>query len=286
MTGRRAVIGLSLLCALLVCAFAAQSASAIKPIHSLNTTMVTCKKEATKTHEFADAHCDTKSIGSNTGEFKHEKVALGTTTKVSGTNASVTESTKKSEPAVLKGTIGLAKVTIECLKVTNNGTTSTLTNIEPAERRHTVSGFAETEFSECNVKELAKCIVTEPIVSKANVTGVEGMEGPKGEKNAMGGLFVGSGAEERFAEVQFTDKGAEACSLHTLKFPIKGSVVATNGPTTESAQEGKGTGATWVFTPKFKMQTLKLGPNAAEFSTIVTPSNSTSKTPLSMTTGT
>ncbi|MGB7686560.1 MAG: hypothetical protein WBL45_12360 [Solirubrobacterales bacterium] len=282
MIGRRSVIGLSLLCALLFSAFAAQSASAIKPTHSLNTTVVTCVKEATKTHEFADAHCDTKSTGNNTGEFKHVAVAVGTTTKVSGTNAAVTNGTKDAEPAVLKGTIGLAKVTIECTVVKNNATTSTLTNTEPAGNQHTVSGFAETEFSTCNVKELLKCVVAEPIVSKANVTGVEGMEGPKAEKNAMGGLFVGSGAEETFATVEFKNKGAEACSLNAKTFPVKGSVVATNGPTTESGQEGKNAGATLVFTPKFKMQTLKLGPNAAEFSTIVTPSNSS--TPLASTT--
>ncbi len=278
MIGRRSVIGLSLLSALLFSAFAAQSAFAIKPIHSLNTTMVTCAPVA---GGFSDAHCD----GGPAGGFAHVAVAPKTTTKVAGTNAAVTESTKKSEPAVLKGTIALSKVTIECATVKNNAATSTLTNTEPAQGQHTVSGFAETEFSTCNVKELTKCVVAEPIVSKANVTGVEGMEGPKGEKNAMGGLFVGSGAEETFATVEFKNKGAEACSLNLKTFPVKGSVVATNGPTTESAQEGKSAGATLVFTPKFKMQTLKLGPNAAEFSTIVTPSNNGGN-PLAATTGT
>ncbi len=285
MIGRRTVIGLSLLSALLVCAFAAQSASAIVTKHSLNTTMVTCKKEATKTHEFADAHCDTKASPVNTGEFAHVKVAAGTTTNIGATNAGVTESTKKAEPAILKGTIGLAKITIECTVVKNNVVTSSGTNTEPAGGQHTVSGFGETEFSTCNVKELLKCVVAEPIVAKVNGTGAEGMEGPKGEKNAMGGLVVGAGAEETFAEIEFKNKGAEACSLNAKKFPVKGSVVATGGPTTESAQEGKGTGATVVYTPKFKMQTLKLGPNAAELSLITTVTGPNG-TPLSATTGT
>ncbi len=282
MIGRRAVIGLSLLCALLFSAFAAQSASAIKPTHSLNTTATTCVKLEPKIQEYTDPHCSDKHP-ENKGDYAHIKIE--SKTNVAGTNATVTESTKKSEPAVLKGTIGLAKVTIECAVVKNNAATSTLTNSEPAQGQHTVSGFAETEFSTCNVKELTKCVVAEPIVSKANVTGVEGMEGPKGEKNAMGGLFVGAGAEETFAPVEFKNKGAEACSLNLKTFPVKGSVVATNGPTTESKQDNKFADATLVFTPKFKMQTLKLGPNAAEFSTIVTPSNNGGN-PLSSTTPT
>ena len=95
------------------------------------------------------------------------------------------------------------------------------------------------------------------------------MEGPKGEKNAMGLEFVGSGEKELFTEVEFL--GALCPLGDKSEFPINGRVVATNGPTTESAQENKHTGATLVFTPKFKMQTLKLGPSNAEFSTIVTP---------------
>ncbi len=71
MIGRRAVIGLSLLSALLVCAFAAQSASAIVTKHSLNTTMVTCAKVPDGKQQFAEPHCDTDALGK--GNFAHVK---------------------------------------------------------------------------------------------------------------------------------------------------------------------------------------------------------------------
>jgi hypothetical protein len=281
MIGRRAVIGLSLLSSILLSAFAAQSAFAAEET-SKNTTAFTCEKVGPG-NEFADAHCDNKTGG----EFAHKLIPLNTTTELEGSNTSVTESTKKSEPAVLKGTIGLAKVTIECAKVKNNTAKSLVHNVEPVAGQHTFTGTAQNEFSECNVKELAKCIVAEPITSNANIHAVEGMEGPKAEKNAMGIEFIGSGAEETFAEVEFKNKGAEACSLNAKKFPIKGKVVATSGPTTESAQNNKHSGATLVFTPKFKMQTLKLGPNEATFETIGTATMAgAGGNPISLTTTT
>jgi hypothetical protein len=181
----------------------------------------------------------------------------------------------------------LAKVDIECETVKNNVKNSTIHNVEPTSKQHTFTGTIETEFTNCKVTELLKCSVTEPIISKATVHGVEGMEGPLGEKNAMGLEFIGDGAEEEFASVEFKNKGAEVCSLNGKKFPIKGSVIATNGPTTESGQEHRESGSTLVFTPKFKMQTLFLGPNAAEFSTILTPTMAGENgNPISLTTTT
>ncbi len=282
MIGRRTVIGLSLLSALLVCAVAAQSASALKPPTSNNTTAFTCVKGAGK--DFKDAHCD--EAVPQTGEFGHVAIANKTTTEIEGTNNAVTESTKKSEPALLTGTIALAKVEIECLKVKNNVKNSLVHNEEPTPKQHTFTGTIETEFSECNVKKIAKCIVKENIISKATIHGVEGMEGPKGEKNAMGIEFIGDGPEETFAEIEFKNKGAEVCSLNGKTFPVKGSVIATNGPTTESKQDNKHSGSTLVFTPKFKMQTLTLGPNPAEFHAIATPTMAGGGNPISMTTTT
>ncbi len=283
MIGRRAVIGLSLLCALLVCAFAAQSASALVVTKSSNTTGFTCVKVEDKTGDFEDAHCD-KTHLSSAGDYEHKLIPLNTTFKGEATNEKVTNSTKDKEPAILKGTIGLAKIEIECQKVKNNVATSLGHNVEPEVGKHTVEGTGETEFSECNVKLLAKCIVKEPIVVKATAHGVEGMVGPKGEANAMGGELVGAGEEETFASIEFKNKGGEVCSLNGKVFPVKGRVVGTNGPTTESAQNGKETGATVVYTPKFKMQTLKLGPNVAELSLITTVKSGGN--PISLTTTT
>jgi hypothetical protein len=63
-------------------------------------------------------------------------------------------------------------------------------------------------------------------------------------------------------------------------------MIATNGPTAESAQENKESGATLVFTPKFKMQTLTLGGNPAEFETITTATMFGLGNPISLTTTT
>jgi hypothetical protein len=285
MIGRRAMIGLSLLSALLFCAFAAQSASAAK---SVNTTMVTCVKDPLKKGDFIDAHCDTTGKA-NAEEFKHEPIALDTTTEIEVTNNAVTESTKKSEPAVLKGKIAGAKTTIECTVVKNNAKESTLHNVQTEVEKvvkHTLTGQSVTEFSTCNVKELTKCIVAEPIVASANVEGVEGLKGPKGEANAMGLEFKGKGAEETYTEIEFKNKGAEVCNVGGKKFPVKGSAIATCGPTTESAGEADHCGATLVFTPKFEMEKLKFGPEAAEFSSIVTPSMAGGGSPISTTTTT
>ncbi|MGB7686559.1 MAG: hypothetical protein WBL45_12355 [Solirubrobacterales bacterium] len=266
MIGHRAVIGLSLFSALLFSAFAAQSASALVVTQSKNTTGFTCVKGG-GSKDFKDAHCD-EAVTPGTGEYGHVVIPLNEKPEGDGTNEKVTESTKKSEPAVLKGTIGLAKVTIEC--TTGSPKTSAAQNTEPAAGQHTAGGSGAAEFSGCTVKELAKCVVAEPIVAGAIGHGVEGMEGPKGEKNAMGIELVGSGAEETFTTIEFKNKGAEACSLNGKSFPIKGRVVATNGPTTESKQDNKHTGSTVIFTPKFKMQTLKLGPNTASVEAIGT----------------
>ncbi len=282
MIGRRAVIGLSLLSALLVCTFAAQSASALKPPTSANTTAFTCVKGAGK--DFKDAHCD--EAVPQTGEFGHVAIANDTTTEIDLTNSAVTESTKKSEPALLTITIALSKGEIECTTIKSNTKNSLIHNVEPAAKLHTFTGTIRKEFSSCNVKKIAKCVVAEPIVLTANIHGVEGMEGPKGEKNAMGIEFVGHGAEEEFATIEFKNKGAEACSLNGKSFPIRGSMIATNGPTTESKQDNKHSGSTLVFTPKFKMQTLTCGPNLAEFHAIFTPTMAGGGNPIAMTTTT
>jgi hypothetical protein len=267
MIGRRAIVGLALLSAFLFCAFAAQSASAALTT-SKNTTAFTCVKDATEKGDFKDAHCDETNVGK--GIFKHELIPPDTTTEVDVTNEKVTESTTKSEITVLKTTITLVKTEIQCTVVNNNVKNSTIHNVEPEPKAHTFTGTVETEFSKCTVIKPANCRVKEPIVTRASVHGVEGLEGPKGEKNAMGLEFIGDFEEETLGEIEFENKGEEKCILAGHKAKIKGKLIGTNGPTTESQQENKESGATVVFTPKFKMQELKVGPEPAEFTSIVT----------------
>jgi hypothetical protein len=279
MIGRKAIIGLSLLSALLFCAFAVQSASAVEK--KASATAYTCV--AKSGGDFKDAHCDENSPG--TGSFAHVEITKNTKTLVAATNEKVTENTTKSEPAVLKSEVPGGKVTITCTTVKNNETESFIENTEPEPGVMRVSGTAKTEFTNCTITELAKCVVAEPIVSMATFEAVEGLTGPKAEANAMGMKFKGEGTEETFAEIEFKNKGTEKCSLNEKKFKVKGSVIATSGPTTESKQDNKWSGATQVFTPKFSMESLKLGENAAEFSTILTPSMASAGNPIAGTTG-
>jgi len=281
MIRRRAVAGLALLSGLLFCAFAAQSASAALT-KSNNTTGYTCVKDASKTGDFKDAHCDeTGTIGKE--EYKHELIPVGTTTELDATNQKVTESTKKLEPIIIKGEVpGGGKVEIECTTMKTKTKNSAVHNVEPEAKNHTFTGNGAAEFSFCNVKLLKNCTVNEPIIAEATFHGVEGLVGPKGEKNAMGVEYVGEREKETFGAIEFL--GA-ACSVKGTSFSVKGKAIGTSGPTTESAGENKESGATIVFTPKFAMQEMTLAGKAAEVSMITTPTG-VGGPPVSITTTT
>ena len=62
MKGRKAIVGLCMLSALLISAFAAQSAMAVN-----GTTAVTCKEVAVNTGHFKGAHCKPTDAGTGTG---------------------------------------------------------------------------------------------------------------------------------------------------------------------------------------------------------------------------
>jgi hypothetical protein len=275
MMGRKAVVGLSLLSALLFCAFAAQSASAAVST-SKNTTAFTCVTTGGTTNkDFKDEHCDEK-VTPGTGSFEH-KLIVGST-EISGTNEKVTEETKKSEIATLKGKIlgGLIKSNIQCEVVKNNRKESHIENTEPELKAHTFSGTVVVEFTKCKVVEPTNCVVKEPIIARAIVHGVEGLEGPKAEKNAMGVEFIGDGEKETYTEIVFPGEpeNSSKCVARNNTFKVQGKVYATSGngkaTSTENAQENKNAGATVVNTPKFKMQELKFAGEAAEFENIST----------------
>jgi hypothetical protein len=272
MTGRRATVGLSLLSALLFCAFAAQSASAAVST-SKNITGFTCVKEGGETNkDFKDEHCDEK-VEAGKGSFEHKLIPLNQKTEGDATNERVTESTKKSEPAVLKGKIlgGLIKANIQCETGKSNAKESTGENSEPVAKGHTASGFGVAELSKCKVVEPAKCVVNEPIIARGTAHAVEGLEGPKGEKNAMAGEVIGAGEKETFAELTFPNNEAnKECAARNNTFKVQGKAYATAGPTTESGQENKWSGTTVVATPKFKMEELKFAGEPAEFECITT----------------
>jgi hypothetical protein len=244
MIGRRAIIGLSLLSALLICAFVAQSASAET---ARNTTAFTCVE--TGKGDFEDKHCDKTGPNKGKEKFAHVEIKLNETTEVD---------VEKIVNPVLKGTVPGGKTEIECTTV-KNGKESTIHNTEPELGQHTFTGTVVTEFSGCTVKEPKKCIVAEPIVSRSTLHGVE-KTGP--EKNTMGVEFIGEGEEETFATIEYKNKEKEVCALNGQVFKVKGSAIATSGSGSQSSKES---GATLVYEPGNEMQKLKLGANAAEF---------------------
>jgi hypothetical protein len=280
MIGRRATISLASLCTLLFCAIVAQSASAVP---ATNTTTFTCVKVESGAG-FSDEHCE-KEVASG-AKFKHELIPLNTTTELDANNQKATEETKSSEPIVLKSKVIGVKVTIECAVMKTASNKSFVHNVETVEKKHTFTGNGTAEFSECNVKELPNCIVKEPITADANFEGVEGLDGPKeAEKGkAMGVRFTGANGEETFGSIEFKNKGAEKCGANGKSFAVKGSAIGTSGPTTESSQINKSSGATIVFTPQFKMQEMKLGSESAEVSMIATPKGAGGGPPISITT--
>lgn len=114
MTGRRTTVGLCLLCALFVSAFAAQAASAA------SQTAVECTNTGTPVNSdrFADEHCKTLETG---GHFFHAAIPANTSIPIEGTN---TTTAGASEPAVLKATVAGVTFSIEFTEFTllNGGT--------------------------------------------------------------------------------------------------------------------------------------------------------------------
>jgi hypothetical protein len=132
MIGRRSVIGLSLLCALAVCAFAASGASAAGGL-----TLVTCKSGGT-TKDFSRAHCASgDKVALGTGTFSHFKVEKGVPTTITGSNAATKNETKEAIPAELEGVVAGVILKISCPTVSSTGTTE---NTEPTAENHKIVG--------------------------------------------------------------------------------------------------------------------------------------------------
>lgn len=241
MNGRRAIAGLSLLCALFLCAFAVPSASAS------GTTAVTCvEKEG---GDFKDAHCG-EQVKAGEGKFAHSAIPNGVSTIISLTNEKTLNSTKEAQPFVFVGTLSLVKVEFSCSTAKGAGT---IINEEPKAGQMKVSGNVVIEASKCTVTKPANCTVREPFTWDTHFEGYE-------NGSEMGVEFTPKNKEQfGFWELQ----GAE-CSLKGKSFAIEGSFKGTVGGTTE------GKGATWGFTAA-STTGLKWGGNPYSLTGSVTP---------------
>jgi len=247
MNGRRAVIGLSLLSALVFCAFAAPNASAAA---AKNTTAFTCVKVTPGSGVFEDEHCDKAKAG---GEYTHAPLT-GNPTNIVVDNTTTGGATTN---AVLKGEAAGAKVEITCTKVSGKGS---IENKEPVAKEHKIIIVLTTEFTSCTVNKPAKCTVKAIVVKEAKGEGVEGLGAGKNEmgvefKPAAGEIFVTINLE-----------GAE-CALKATPLEIKGTAIATGGTATQTE---KHSGATAIFTNAMTKETLSFGGKPAEFSATTT----------------
>jgi hypothetical protein len=256
-TAQRTAVGLSLICALLFGALAAQSASAAE---GKNTTAYECVKGEGK--DFSDAHCDNHVAG----EFGHKALGLGKTS-ITVSNEKTKNNTTEAAPAIMKGTVFGVATEIECKTVSGEGS---LTNEEPAAGTHRVKGSVTAKFSTCTVKKPALgCTVKQPIEVSSNVEGVEKLGT---EANEMGLEFKPTG--EHFATLKI-----EGCFVAGT-YNVDGTAIATGTPSPKE----KWSGATSIFTEAMTKTTLKLAGNAASITSSTTVTNSATGNPVSLTT--
>jgi hypothetical protein len=212
MIGRKTVIGLTMLCALLVSAFAAQSASAVA------STAHTCKLGGTGTTNaatFSDEHCKVKAAG-QTGAYKHIGIAPSTTTEIIGTD--VTTAPARSG-ATLKATVAGSAIELVAKEVHGTGS---MENLAAPEMQ--AAGFGEIKYTN----------VTENLLG-CKVTGKPGGAGVvETKKLAASTLGAGMGLKftpqegTLFAELELTE-----CIIGPITIKVFGSVLgATNGATT------------------------------------------------------
>ncbi len=249
MTGHRVIVGLSLLCALVFCALAAQSASAAP---GKNTTAFTCVENG-GVKDFQDPHCD-KKVEAGGGKFGHVPIPMNATTEITVTNAKTKNKTLESSPTVFKFNFAGEVVEISCKTVHGLGT---LHNVEPILKEHKVTGTLTIKVTECKVEKPSKCFVKEPIEFKTEFEGVEEL-GP--EKNTHGLEFrPHNGAPFALIEINFV--GAE-CVLIGKVAPILGTMIATGTPNPKE----KHSGATLKFTKEMTKETLTVDKQPAEHS--------------------
>jgi hypothetical protein len=231
MSGRRTILGLSLLCALFVCAISAASASAV------GTTAFTCVQGPTP--QFVDEHCT--SEGPGTKKFEHVEIAVGTTTEITATN----DTTGTTDPVVIHSILGGVEFTIDANKVHLTGSCKNETVGEVMQNHCKDVVIA---FSELSVTPAAlKCSVLAGEIKTNKITTVTREEG--GTKGA-GVNHVPEGAGTPFAE--FKIGGAECKLGKEFTIKLAGNFVGVpSGATVQYTEKStKGEGAEGLFIGK------------------------------------
>jgi hypothetical protein len=168
MIGRKTVIGLSLLCALVFSAFAASSAMAVN-----GTTAFTCVEKSELGAGFSDAHC--KTAVPSGAKFIHVEIKQDEETIFHATNAKTNSTTTGAEPAILKGSPLGIETEISCSTVTSHGK---ITNRLNATKEHRIEGSVITiKYTGCKVTKPAGCVIPkEEILVEGIKATTEGQE--------------------------------------------------------------------------------------------------------------
>ena len=217
MNGRRAVIGICMVCALAFSAVAAQGASAA----TTGTTAFTCfKLPSPGTAGFKDAHC--KEAVTKEAAYVHR--AFTGKTSITLTNAETGPETKTAVPTKLKSVSSGFELELESPEVTGEGTMENLTSGTEPNILHFVKGFGFIHYK--------KAVVTKPSGKGCLVKGGEVVTNElKAETvGEAGGLKFAPASGEEFAT--FTVEGCSVLALNRA-YKVTGTVVGTpEGATT------------------------------------------------------
>jgi hypothetical protein len=238
MIGRKAIVGLALLCSLAFCALAAQGAAAA----GHGQTAFTCAKVIGGA-DHTDAHCD------NTGPGEWGHVAFTGPTKITLTNEATAEKTTAAQPAHLfvSELHGVKEVEVNCTTVSGTGEAE---NSE-AEGIMKASGSGTIEFTGCTANHSCTVTVKATPVKAELVEGLSPGEG-------MGLKFVPKTGTQ-FTTLTFT---GSACPLKAFgAIPVEGSTIGT------AHNEPQGEGATVYFGT---MNSLTIGGQTPVFEGIAT----------------
>lgn len=214
MNSHKTAIGIAVLIALALSAFAATSASAS------GATTFTCVKDPEGT--LFGPHCLKASTGDNT-KYKHVAIAPETTTTSTLTNANTASNTTAAQSWTLKATLAGVSVEITCSELHGEGTVENRTTV-----KETGEMFGHGEFR----VHFTGCVVKAPAGKGCKVAN----EGTI-TTNQLTSRTVASGESGKVEPNEgttFTELKIEGCTIAALNntFPVTGSFLAkTNGAT-------------------------------------------------------
>jgi hypothetical protein len=214
MTGSRAAIGLSLLCALVFCALAAPAAMAVPS----GTAFYTCVKDVGN-GTFEDEHCTKEKAN---GDFKHVLIPAGTTEVTVNNNSTGLGVTN----SVLVGEAGGSKFELEATGFMAKN--AWIENTKVGEADIGVGG-GEGTFTGVKVKNLPKCGIVD--LNTKTLEEVDLFNTVAETKNMEVDFRPKVGTV--FAEMEFIQI-APTCALKGIKIKVEGTATGVpNGATLE-----------------------------------------------------